>query len=192
MPREKICDGWKTRTPDDFLFVVKLNQMITHRKKLVEVHALLDEYLRSVDHLQEKLGPILVQLPPKVKVNPSNLHKFLNLCPRSYHWAVEFRHDSWLCEETYEVLRNHKAALVIHDLIEDHAREITADFVYLRFHGPVKYAGCYTQKQLRAWSEQIREYLAQGLNVYAYFNNDAQGYAIRNAQDLKRLTATEK
>ncbi|MCK4601191.1 MAG: DUF72 domain-containing protein [Phycisphaerae bacterium] len=187
MPREKTCRSWRQRTPEGFCFAVKLNRLITHRKRLADCGELLGAYLKAVDHLGEKLGPVLVQLPPRFGADPSRLDVFLEICPTDHRWAVEFRDPSWLCEEVYAVLRARNAALVVHDLIKDHPREVTADFMYLRFHGPSRrYAGCYTRQALAAAAKRIREHLAAGLDVCAYFNNDIAGHAVRNAADLKR------
>jgi uncharacterized protein YecE (DUF72 family) len=135
--------------------------------------------------LREFLGPILVQLPPHWNVDVERLTGFLHAAPRAYRWALEFRDPRWLCDEVYGVLRRHNAALCLHDLIHDHPHQITADWVYLRFHG-VGYGGSYPPQALTAQARQIAQYLAAGLDVFAYFNNDAYGHAVHNAIDLKR------
>ncbi|MHC4982850.1 MAG: DUF72 domain-containing protein [Planctomycetota bacterium] len=187
MPRPNVCESWQERTPKDFSFVLKLNRFITHRKRLVDCGDLLDSFLAAAGRLGRKLGPMLVQLPPRFPAEPKRLDGFLAICPKKRRWAVEFRDPSWLCEEVYEVLRNHGAALVVHDLIRDHPRVTTAEWVYLRYHGPGgRYRGCYPKQKLRAEADQIRRYLQAGLGVYAYFNNDVEGHAVHNAADLKR------
>lgn len=98
---------------------------------------------------------------------------------------MEFRNPGWLCEEVYDVLRSHNAALCVHDLLADHPREVTADWVYLRFHGPGPW-GRYPHQALSGSARRIERHLAEGRDVYTYFNNDAHGYAIDNARDLKR------
>ncbi|HUS46583.1 MAG TPA: DUF72 domain-containing protein [Phycisphaerae bacterium] len=188
MPREGICDSWRKRTPEAFRFVLKLNRFITHRKRLRDCGDLLDSFLAAAGRLGEKLGPMLVQLPPRFSADPKRLEDFLAICPKRRRWAFEFRDASWLCEEIYAVLRGFNAALVVHDLIENHPRVTTADWTYLRYHGPAgRYAGCYPPERLRAEAEQIRRCLSAGLDVYAYFNNDAEACAVRNAADLKRF-----
>ncbi|HUU20905.1 MAG TPA: DUF72 domain-containing protein, partial [Phycisphaerae bacterium] len=130
----------------------------------------------------------LVQLPPHFPVDPRLLGQFLATCPPGHRWAVEFRDPSWLCEEVYAVLRRHGAALVIHDIIRDHPREVTAGWVYMRFHGPQRaHEGCYPPEALAAEAPLIRRHLTEGLDVYAYFNNDDGGHAVNNAADLRRL-----
>ena len=190
MPRAGVCESWRRRSPEGFCFVMKMNGLITHRKRLADCGDVLGSYLEAVDKLGEKLGPILVQLPPGFKADAERLGAFLDICPRRYRWAVEFRNPSWLCEEVYAVLRDRNAALVVHDLIEDHPRVTTADWVYLRFHGPRRYSGCYPEEMLRVAAGRVREHLAAGRDTYVYFNNDARGYAVRSARELIRLVQT--
>ncbi|MFO7900093.1 MAG: DUF72 domain-containing protein [Planctomycetota bacterium] len=115
--------------------------------------------------------------------------RFLDVCPARLRWAVEFRDPSWLRDEVYEVLRAHDAALVVHDLIEDHPRIVTADWAYLRFHGTAarKYHGEYGEALLGPVAERIRTHLGEGRDVYAYFNNDYECHAVFDARTLKRL-----
>jgi len=190
MPRPNVCESWRRRSPEGFRFVMKLNGLITHRRRLADCGEPLASFLEAVDRLEEKLGPILVQLPPRFSADPQRLAAFLEICPERHRWAVEFRDPSWLCEETYAVLRRHGAALAVHDMIRDHPHQVTAKWVYMRFHGPQRaYEGCYPAEALAAEAERIRNYLAEGMDVYAYFNNDIGGHAVKNAADLRRLLA---
>ena len=135
--------------------------------------------------MQRSLGPVLVQLPPRWRVNPERLDAFLAQAPKRYRWALEFRDASWLNDAIYALLERHQAALCQHDMIAGHPRRVTADWVYLRYHGD-HYSGSYSHQFLAAQARRIADYLAEGLDVYAYFNNDAQGYAVENALALKR------
>lgn len=186
MPRPNVCAGWRQRSPDGFCFVMKMNGRLTHSRRLINCEEPLETFLIPVNELGEKLGPILVQLPPKFKADARRLDAFLDICPTQRRWAVEFRDPSWLCEDTYAVLRAHKAALVVHDLIPEHPRITTAAWTYLRFHGPSeeKYHGSYSDEMLRAAARRIKKHLKDGRDVYAYFNNDAHGHAVRNAASL--------
>lgn len=185
MPRASVCESWRRRSPERFCFVMKLNRWITHRRRLAECDEPLRSFVEAVDNLGEKLGPILVQLPPSFRADAARLAGFLDICPPRYRWAVEFRSPTWLCEEVYAVLGDHDAALVVHDLIKDHPPVVTAGWTYLRFHGPGRrYEGCYTDRMLRAAADRISEHLSAGRDVYAYFNNDAHGHAVRNARTL--------
>ena len=189
MPRANVCASWRRRTPDGFCVVMKMYTGVTHRRRLANCEDLLESFVLAVEELGEKLGPILVQLPPRWKADPERLDKFLDLCPSHVRWAVEFRDPSWLCDEVYAVLRAHKAALVVHDLIKEHPEVLTADWSYRRFLGPgeQKYLGSYSAAMLRPVSRTIRAHLREGRDVYAYFNNDYACNAVYNGLELRRL-----
>lgn len=188
MPRENVCQSWRERSPEGFSFAMKLNWLITHRERLAGCQEFLTSFLDAAEQLDEKLGPILVQLPPRFLADAKRLAAFLDICPRRRRWAVELRHPSWLCEEIYDVLRAHGAAMVLHDMIEGHPHVITADWAYFRFHGPGGgYSGSYDDATLRAAADEMREHLDSGRDVYAYFNNDAAGHAVENARQLIEL-----
>ncbi len=110
--------------------------------------------------------------------------RFSRLRRRDFGGRSSFRHESWLNDETFSVLRRHGAALCIHDQIEKHPRTVTTDWTYLRFHG--RDGGDYPHQALSAEAKRIRSHLERGLDVYAYFNNDAHGFAVDNAQALRR------
>ncbi len=193
MPKPKTCSSWRERTPEGFCFVVKLNRWISHARRLANCTEQLNTYLDAVCELGHKLGPVLVQLPPGFNVHPARLDSFLSICPKDHRWALEFRNRSWLCSDVYMVLRNYNAALVVHDLIADHPHEVTADWVYLRYHGPTGGDSSYTNEYLEGEARRIKQYLCEGLDVYGYFNNDACGYAVQNAKYLlSRLPAPVK
>jgi uncharacterized protein YecE (DUF72 family) len=185
LPGEKTFDSWRRRAPEGFCYTLKLSGYITHRKRLRDAGEPLGVFLSRADRLGELLGPILVQLPPHWHANAERLGYFLDLCPPRYRWAVEFRDPSWLCEAVYDVLRGHGAALCVHDLIADHPAEVTADWVYLRFHGAGQPDGCYPPRALRQAAGRIRRHLDAGLDVAAYFNNDIHGHAVANAAALR-------
>jgi len=154
-------------------------------KRLREPSATIDVFLEAAERLGARLGPILVQLPPRWGVDTARLRGFLDAAPARHRWAFEFRDRSWLCDEVYALLAEHGAALVIHDLLDRHPRVVTADWVYLRYHG-VDYAHGYSPQALVAQARRIRCWLKDGLDVYAYFNNDVGGHAVVNAMDLRR------
>jgi len=190
LPRETTFDGWRRRTPEGFCFVLKYSRYGTHIKRLADPQDHVDIFVQRARRLGSKLGPILVQLPPGLQADPARLSRFLDAAPSDLRWAVEFRNPDWLAPDVYTVLRDHAAALCVHDLIGDHPVQITADWIYLRYHGAgARYAGCYSDEKLRAEARRIRGWLADGYDVFAYFNNDAHGYAVRNALDLRRYCA---
>jgi uncharacterized protein YecE (DUF72 family) len=185
LPSAETFEGWRKQAPPGFLYVLKFSRYGSHLKRLKEPRATIKNFLQRARRLRNFLGPILVQLPPNWRVDPDRLAGFLKAAPRSVRWAFEFRDPSWLCEEIFALLQAHNAALCIHDMIQDHPRRITADWVYLRFHGD-HYGGSYTSEQLRSEARWIKQQLVEGRDVFAYFNNDAQGYAVKNAAELKR------
>lgn len=192
----KIYEGWAKRTPQDFLFTVKGSRFITHIKRLKDCQEPVKRFLESVGGLGEKLGVILWQLPPRWAFDKLKLEKFLEdfrvsseKFRVSVSQAFEFRDKSWLNEKVYAILREHNAALVIQDSPNWPTEEvITADFTYLRFHGRDSlYGSCYNKKEIEEWAGKIKKWQNKGLDVYAFFNNDAHGYAVRNARELKEL-----
>jgi uncharacterized protein YecE (DUF72 family) len=135
---------------------------------------------------------ILWQLPPRMKADPKRLSEFLKLLPKIFRHAFEFRDGSWLVPEIYSLLKANNCGLVIQDSPQWPKSEVvTADFVYLRFHGSkFLYASCYSQEELKAWASKIQKWLGENLDVYAFFNNDAEGFAVQNARQLQALIRT--
>jgi uncharacterized protein YecE (DUF72 family) len=186
LPEPRAFDQWREHAPAGFCYALKFSRYGSHLKRLKDPKQPIKLFLSRARRLKSFLGPILVQLPPRWGVNLERLAGFLDAAPRDYRWAFEFRDPSWLVGEVYAILRARRAGLCIHDLIPQHPRELTADFIYLRFHGS-RYSGCYSRQALAREAARINEYLHSGRDVYAYFNNDAEGYAPRNAADLLRL-----
>lgn len=185
LPEPHVFDAWRADAPAGFLYALKFSRYGTHRKRLKDPRQPLDLFVPRARRLRASLGPILVQLPPHWRVNVERLETFLAAMPGSLRWTVEFRDPSWLCEPVFELLTRYNVALCLHDMIDEHPVRITADFTYLRFHGR-RYGGSYPARTLAAQARRVREYMANGLDVYAYFNNDIGGHAVRNALDLRR------
>ena len=188
LPRASTFDSWRIRAAEGFCYALKFSRFGSHLKRLIDPEDTIGLFLERADRLAKHLGPILVQLPPRWDADPDRLARFLDVAPSRHRWALEFRDPSWLSDTVFTVLRDHNAALCIHDLILDHPRELTADWTCLRFHGP-RGSGSYSHQALAAQADHIREYLSRGLDTFAYFNNDAHGYAPANAAELKRLLA---
>ena len=186
LPSAAAFDSWKKQAPHGFCYAVKFNRYGTHFMRLKEPRSTLGNFLTVTKRLKQTLGPILVQLPPHWTVNAERLDQFLAAAPRPLRFAVEFRDERWLCAEIFEILDNHHAALCIHDMIKNHPRRVTAQWTYLRYHGD-HYSGSYSKQQLSKEANWMNRQLAAGIDVFAYFNNDAQGYAIQNAQELRSL-----
>ena len=185
LPSTQTFDAWRKQAPPEFCYVLKFSRYGSHVKRLKEARSTIKTFLQAARRLKGFLGPILVQLPPNWNVNTDRLQEFLKAAPRSVRWAFEFRDPTWLCEEVFAILQRHNAALCIHDMIEDHPRRITADWIYLRFHGD-QYSGSYAPQALKAQAHWIKQQLGDGKDVFAFFNNDAEGYAVRNAAELKQ------
>ena len=184
LPSKETFDAWRDQAPPGFRYALKFSRYGTQMKKLKDAGSTIARFIERAERLKWSLGPVLVQLPPHWKRNAERLDGFLRAAPSAVRWALEFRDGSWLHEEVFSVLREHHAALVIHDLIDNHPREVTADWVYLRFHG-VDYSHDYSPQALAGVAGWARKLLQQGLDVYAYFNNDYRGYAVNNARDLR-------
>jgi uncharacterized protein YecE (DUF72 family) len=192
LPKREAVARWVEESPADFLFSVKISRYITHIKRLREVEAGVGVLLERLRPLADspKLGPYLWQLPPTFRRDDDRLAGALAAVPPGRH-AVEFRHPSWFAEGVYDLLRRHGAALVVGDRPQVHAfqtRELTADWTFVRFHwGTRGRRGNYSETELREWADRIRDWSGAGIDVYAYFNNDWEGFAVRNALRLKEL-----
>jgi uncharacterized protein YecE (DUF72 family) len=192
LPEERTFQGWQGQASQGFLYAVKANQYITHMKKLREPSESLQNFLPRVRMLEENLGPILWQLPPRWRANPERLEGFVQLLPEDLESVFEFRDPDWFQEEIREILERYGMIFCIHDKENVGCpRWVTTDAVYLRFHGcEGDYGREYGKERLRSWAERIKAWLAEERAVYAYFNNDVSGYALKDAQRLKELLQT--
>jgi uncharacterized protein YecE (DUF72 family) len=188
LPEATTFEAWRRQAPKRFCYALKFSRYGSHIVRLKKPRDTIGKFLKRADRLGEFLGPILVQLPPNWKADPERLAAFLEAAPKNHRWAVEFRDRRWLSEEVFAILNQHGTALCIHDMIDDHPRLVTAGWVYLRFHGE-HYSGSYSAEKLKAEARWIKQQLAGGKDVFAYFNNDAQGYAVKNAVELRRYVA---
>ena len=189
LPSAKSFETWRETTPDKFVFAVKGSRFITHMKKLKDPKLATERFFAPAEQLAAKLAPVLFQLPPRWRVNTERLAAFLEVLPQEHRYAFEFREPSWFTEEVYRLLREYNAALCIYQMTGyESPHEITADFVYVRFHGTEStYGGSYSDAALRQWAAQIRKWRRQAKDVYAYFNNDPEATAVRNAKTLQQL-----
>ncbi len=190
LPTPEAFGSWRDSATPNFRFAVKGSRYLTHNKKLKEPEQALQNLLPRAEILAEKLGPVLFQLPPKWKVNLERLEDFLRALPKVHRYAFEFREQTWHSEAVYDILRRHKAAYCIHELAGFHTPILlTADFAYVRLHGPGgKYQGCYSDEKLAEWAERIAGWSRSLRAIYVYFDNDDSGYAPRNALELKERT----
>jgi uncharacterized protein YecE (DUF72 family) len=190
LPTVDAFEFWRDSTPKNFIFSVKASRFLTHNKKLKDPENALENLLPRAEHLDNKLGPILFQLPPKWKVNIERLEGLLEILPRRHRYAFEFRETSWIIPEVNRVLRRFNAAVCIYELAGYHSPlDLTADFTYVRLHGPGqgKYQGSYSPQRLHAWAECIQHWRKTLKAIYIYFDNDQAGYAPQNALALKKM-----
>jgi uncharacterized protein YecE (DUF72 family) len=189
LPTTKSFRTWRETVPEDFVFAVKGSRFITHMKKLKAPKTSTKKLFTRVKYLENKLGPILFQLPPHWANNLERLSLFLERLPTDYRYAFEFREQSWFTDKVYELLKEHHAALCVYHMSGyDSPVEITADFVYLRFHGAEStYGGSYSPSQLKMWARRIETWRNDGREVFVYFNNDPEAQAVYNAKTLRDL-----
>ncbi len=198
LPQESTFRKWWENTPDGFAFTLKASRLITHVHKLAAPDETVGVFLERAQILGPKLRMLLFQLPPSLHFHQEHLTHLAQLMDQQsivpgLRWALEVRHPTWLQEACYRILEEHNVALVFSDWpgcsVEG---PVTADFVYLRRHGPGKlYASSYSPQFLAQEAERVRAWLQEGKQVYAYFNNDFHGYAVQNATTLRALVTGE-
>jgi len=187
LPSEEAFNKWHDSSPAGFTFAVKVSRFITHIKRLKDCDEAVENFMSRAAGLKEKLGPLLYQLPPGLHRNDETLENFLKKLPQSLKHVIEFRHQSWLEEGVFDILRRYNTGLCVFDMPKMSCPLLaTADFAYVRFHGGESlYSSCYTDEELSGWAKRIAG-LAQSLDsVYIYFNNDIAGYAVENAVTIR-------
>ena len=191
LPSRKTLVQWRKSAPTDFVFSVKASRYITHMKKLKEPEDNVCTLLGRIKILGDRLGPILFQLPPRWHCNEERLAAFLESLPGDFRYAFEFRDQSWLNKRTYRLLADHNVAFCIYELDGFLSpQEITADFIYVRLHGPGgPYQGSYDSAVLAEWTRIFANWSARGRSIYCYFDNDENGYAAVNARTLQNMVA---
>lgn len=193
LPRKTTVNGWLKRTPDTFKFCLKLSHFITHQKRLVNSDEALKRFFDVFEGMKIRLGPILIQLHPGLSYYKSLICDFLDLLKvqyNHYRFAIEVRHRSWITDNFFELLTQYRIAFVIADSGKrfPYYETVTADSVYLRFHGPEKlYASDYDESDLHQYAEKIINWLKADHEVWVFFNNDFNGFAVKNALKLNKL-----
>jgi uncharacterized protein YecE (DUF72 family) len=189
LPLTTSVERWVEETPPDFLFAVKASRYLTHVKRLTDLGEGVRRYYERLEPLlrSPKLGPVLWQLPGNFRRDDERLAATLQLLPPGRH-CFEFRHASWFVEPVYELLRRHEAALVIGDRPEVRdfqSHELTTDWTYVRFHyGSRGRRGNYSESELEEWARRFESWRDE-VEIFAYFNNDWEVFAVRNALWLK-------
>lgn len=192
MPATSTFEKWKASAPPGFNFAVKANRYITHSKKLQNAAQYADDFFQRASKLEGALGPILFQLSPHWDINTDRLADFTQALPVGPRYVFEFRNQTWYDRQVYEILRANNCAFCIYQLAGHLSPlEVTADFVYVRLHGPGgKYEGKYTDADLSEWARRCLSWQQRTKAVYIYFDNDQHGYAVENAKTLRTMTNT--
>lgn len=189
LPTAAQFAAWRQATPAGFVFAVKASRYITHMKKLQTPDATLPPLLAAVAGLEAKLGPLLFQLPPRWRPDVGRLHAFLNALPDGVRAAFELRDPAWHSDAVLALLARYRAAFCIYDLGGFASpRAVTADFVYVRLHGPgAAYRGRYGRSALAGWADWLgRQTVAA---AYVYFDNDEVAHAVQDALELEAMLA---
>jgi uncharacterized protein YecE (DUF72 family) len=193
LPTVDAVAGWAAQTPSRFEFTVKASRYLTHIKRLAGLDRGVPRLFERLEPLVDsgKLGPILWQLPDSFQRDDERLAGALDALEAGRH-CFEFRHPSWFCDEVYALLRRHRAALVIGDHPDRpfQTQELTTSWTLIRFHrGHRGRGGNYSDREIDSWAGRITE-LRRRATVYAYFNNDWRGLAVKNAMRLREALAS--
>ncbi|HEV7332561.1 MAG TPA: DUF72 domain-containing protein [Flavisolibacter sp.] len=190
LPSVETVKKWTAAVPDNFMFCPKMSRFLTHMKKLREPEEPLERFFTVFSPMKSKMGPVLVQLPSMLKFNYNIAEHFYRLLKFSYHayeFVMEVRHASWLEEDSLTLMTKYDIGLVISQSgqVFPYSEMITARNIYVRFHGPAAlYASSYSDEMLLAYARKFKQWAAEGHDVWAYFNNDINGYAPEDAQRL--------
>jgi uncharacterized protein YecE (DUF72 family) len=189
LPTREAFESWRDRAAPGFCYAVKGSRFITHIKRLAEPQEHVGLFSERLRGLGDRAGPILWQLPPTFTRDDQRLHAFLEALPAEYQHTIEFRHESWLVDAVFDCLSERHVALCIPDSPNlPKALLLTADWSYVRFHyGSL--GGDYTDAELDTWAQRLQAFLERGVAVWVYYNNDWNGYAIKNAKGLRERLA---
>lgn len=185
---DKTIENWVKEVHDNFKFAVKADRYITHMKKLLDPDETIPSFMSTIKPFKDKVGPILFQLPPSFGINIKRLKDFIKVLSKKNKYVFEFRNKDWFTDEIYDVLKKHNIALCIYNLNGYQSPlDVTADFVYIRMHGTLGIgSGKYSDEDIDNLAQDIEKYISQNKTIYCYFNNDGSGYAVENANELKK------
>jgi uncharacterized protein YecE (DUF72 family) len=192
LPKRAMVAGWASHSPDGFVFAVKVSRYLTHIKRLLDVEDGSRRLIERIEPLIDagKLGPWLWQLPGSFERDDARLAAALEALPGGFRHCFEFRHASWFCPEVMALLHDAGAALVIGDAPQRPFQTLDrpAGWTYIRFHyGHRGRRGNYSEAEIAEWANRVRRWARDG-DVYAYYNNDWEAFAVRNADELTRRT----
>ena len=189
LPSGDTFQKWRDQAPPGFCYALKANRFLTQANKLKDCEEPLERMISAVRRLGDRLGPMLYQLPPSLRINLDRLRDFLEIVPKDIANVFEFRDPSWYVPETYALLDRHGVSFCVHDMAGSASERIAVGPVaYVRFHGGEgKYWGRYSDQRLLGWADWIVGQARQGRPVWCYFNNDIHGHAIDDARTLKSM-----
>jgi len=189
LPNENTFAKWRGGTPPGVPFPPKRKRPITHMKKLKDPSSSLEKFLARARLLGDRLGPLLFQLPPRWNCDIQRLADFLAALPQDLRCVFEFRDPSWWNDRVLKLLADHGAAFCVFELAGKRSpKELTADFAYVRLHGPGEaYQGEYGDPALQEWAKTFSECLDAGKEVFCFFDNDQSGFAPKNALRLLEI-----
>jgi len=188
LPKPAVFEAWRSRTPARFRFAVKGWRMITHRKFIKDCGDQLKLFFGHSAALERKLGVVLWQLPPQLRQDALRLARFLDAARAAspVRQAVEFRNSTWYCREVFDLLSERNVALCLSDKPGSEIEDVrTADFMYVRRHGPGgDYRCAYTAAAMKRLAANVRSWASAGRDVFLYFNNDYAAQAVKNARQV--------
>jgi uncharacterized protein YecE (DUF72 family) len=186
LPEVDTFRRWRDALPDDFIMAVKASRYLTHVRRLRDPEEPVQRLLSRAGHLDVKLGPILLQLPPNFRADLPALERTLRCFPTGTRVAFEPRHDSWFTSSLATLLHDHNAALCLSDQRGPKGpRWRTASWGYLRMHeGRAQPHPCYGRTALRSWAGRLADLWEDSEDVFVYFNNDHGGCAVRDAHQF--------
>jgi uncharacterized protein YecE (DUF72 family) len=192
LPSPDTLARWRDSVPPGFRFALKASRYVTHMKKLQDPDKSLAGLFERAAVLEDKLGPILFQMPPRWHCNAQRLASFLAALPTGFRYAFEFRDRSWINDRTYALLASHGVAFCIYELDGFLSpRQVTTDFCYIRLHGPAgPYQGSYATQTLAGWAGACASWSRQGHDVFCFFDNDQKANAAIDAERLRRMLET--
>lgn len=193
LPKKQTVENWVNKVPDGFLFCPKMSKYLTHIKRLHEPEETLERFFDVFEPMKEKMGPVLIQLPPSLPFNYDTaeyLYKVLKKSYKGYRFAMEGRHLSWLTEDSIDLMAKYDMAFVVSQsgVGFPYAEHVTAKDIYIRFHGPGKlYDSSYTTDELKQFAKLFRKWLKEGHTLWVFFNNCYHLYAVHNALELEKM-----
>jgi uncharacterized protein YecE (DUF72 family) len=193
LPSEETVIKWTQQVQDDFIFCPKMSRFLTHMKKLNDPEEPLERFFTVFEPMKNKMGPVLIQLPPFLKFNYDKAEHFYSLLKgkyKYYEFVMEVRHDTWLQEESLTLMTKYDIGFVISQSGTNfpYSEMVTAKNIYVRFHGPKElYASSYSDEMLKDFAKKFHHWTKEGHIIWVYFNNDIHGYALEDAKRLIEL-----